>query len=148
MREVTYADQAGMLAWAEKSQEQSMGSRSRFRPDAKAIGMARDGALIAVVVFDTWSPCSCSMHVASDGKGRWLNREYLTRLFAFAFIQARLRRVTALVPDTNLRALRFDLHIGFRHEGLLRHALPDGDLVVLGMLREECRWIPEECRHA
>jgi hypothetical protein len=29
----------------------------------------------------------------------------------------------------------------------MREEAPDGDMVVLGMLRRECRWIAEEHRH-
>jgi hypothetical protein len=31
--------------------------------------------------------------------------------------------------------------IGFVEEGRLRQALPHGDLLILGMTRQECRWI-------
>ncbi|WP_369674540.1 hypothetical protein, partial [Enterococcus faecium] len=52
------------------------------------------------------------------------------------FVQWNLRRVTGLVPAKNADALRFDLHLGFEREGYLKHALPDDDLIVLGMTRE------------
>ena len=52
------------------------------------------------------------------------------------------RRVTGLVHDNNHDARRFDEHLGFKQEGVLRKAAPDGDdMIVYGMLREECRWI-------
>ena len=57
-----------------------------------------------------------------------------------------MRRVTALVPAKNTAALRFDLHLGFKQEGVVRHALPDDDIIILGLLREDCRFIPQEYR--
>ena len=62
--------------------------------------------------------------------------------FMHPFVQWKLRRVTGLVPAKNTKALRFDLHLGFVREGYLRNALPDDDIIVLGMLREECIYLP------
>ena len=57
-------------------------------------------------------------------------------------MQLGCRRVTGYVPAANARARRLDEHLGFVYEGRLREALPDGqDVLVLGMLRRECRWL-------
>jgi RimJ/RimL family protein N-acetyltransferase len=114
-----------------------------FRSDARAIGLERDGLLIAVAVYDTFSPGSCAMHIASDGSGRWLNKDFLFRMFAYPFIQCGFRRVTGLIAASNTASLRFARHIGFQDEGVLREEAPDGDVIVLGMLRRECKWISE-----
>ena len=119
-----------------------------FRDDAKVIGASFDGDLRAVVVYDGFSECDCNMHIASDGSARWLSRGFLRAVFAYPFIQLGLRRVTGLVPAKNERALNFDLRLGFEHEGLCRDALPDDDIIVLGMRRSVCPYIPEEYRHA
>ena len=132
------------LAWA----AEVIGVRG-FRDDARMISvLADDGRLRGVVVYDTWGACDVSMHVASDGSARWMTREALVHFFAFPFIQCKLRRVTALVPSKNARALKFDRKLGFVDEGYFPHALPDDDLVALGMLREHCRFIPKKYRHA
>lgn len=118
------------------------------RDDAKAIGVVdADGTIRSVTVFDNFSPCDCNMHIASDGSKRWLTRIYLRTAFYYPFVQVGLRRVTGLVPASNSAALHFDLHLGFVREGLCRNALPDDDLIVLGMLREHCRFIPQEFRN-
>lgn len=117
-----------------------------FRPDAKAIGLEREGELVAVAVYDGFSKADCNMHIASDGSKRWLNREFLFGAFAYPFVQLKLRRVTGLVPASNAAALRFDEGLGFVREGYHPHALPDDDLITLGMLRERCRFIPEDSR--
>lgn len=114
-----------------------------FREDAVAIGLARDGEIIAACVFECFSQCDCSVHLASDGSRRWCNREYIVRCMAYPFLQLNLRRITGLVPARNKAALNFDLAFGFKQEGYIRHGMPDDDLVLLGMLREECRWLPQ-----
>jgi len=118
----------------------------RFRDDARAIGVGDGDNIRGVVVYDTFSSADCNMHVASDGSGRWLTREFLCHAFSYPFIQLRLRRVTAMVPAKNLHALRFDEKLGFVREGYHPHGMPDDDLISLGMLRKNCRFIPQEYR--
>ena len=140
MGQMRYEGQEEMVSWAQKV------IGCQFRPDAKAIGLEGDNGLQAVTVFDGFSQCDCNIHVASDGSGRWMTREFLFHSFAYPFIQLGLRRVTGLVPAKNEAALRLDLHLGFEHEGRCRNALPDDDIIVLGMLRENCRFIPRDYR--
>lgn len=137
-----YGDESRLLPWA----AERIGI-SGFRRDAYSIGLERDGALVAVVVYDNFSDCDCNMHLASDGSRRWMNKELLLAAFAYPFTQLGLRRLTGLVDTRNAGALQLNAHLGFVREGLCRHALPDSDLVVLGMLREECRFISEEQQH-
>lgn len=111
-----------------------------FRRDAFSLGLEKDGELVAVVVFDCFSETDCNMHIASDGTGRWMNKALLLAAFAYPFGQLGLRRVTGMVPANNEAALHFDENLGFVREGYHRNALPDGDLISLGMLRENCRF--------
>lgn len=116
------------------------------RNDVQAIGWQENGQLRAVTLWDGFSACDCNIHIASDGSGKWLRRPFLRASFWHPFVQFNLRRVTGLVPAKNAAALRFDLHLGFVREGLIRNALPDDDIIILGMLREDCRFLPENLR--
>ena len=139
MSAIIYGQEDRMLPWA--CERIGLG---KFKGDAKTIGVERDGELVAVVVYDGFSECDCNMHIASDGLGNWLSRELLVRAFAYPFIQLGFRRVTGLVPARNAAALQFDQHLGFEYEGRCRNALPDDDLIILGMLRENCRFIAKK----
>ena len=132
-----YGDEARLLSWA----SERIGVR--FRADACTIGLERDGELVAVVVYDTFSEVDACMHIASDGTRAWMNKSLLLAAFAYPFIQLKLRRVTGMVPAKNTEALAFDEHIGFVREGYHPKALPDDDIVSLGLLRENCRFIPQ-----
>lgn len=140
---VIYGDEVRMLPWAlEKI------GLAAFRPDARAIGMEKDGELVAVVVFDNFSDVDCHMHIASDGTRRWMNRELLVRTFAYPFIQLGLARVTGMVEEGNDAALRFDEHLGFQREGYHPQAGSDGRAMIsLGLLRESCRFVPDQFKH-
>lgn len=106
----------------------------------EAIGLERDGELVAVVVYNLYSQCDIAMHVAAEPGRRWMTRAFLRTVFRYPFVQLECRRVTGFVPAKNFDAQRFDEHIGFTREGLMREALPDDDVIVYGMLERECRW--------
>lgn len=141
MHQLIYDDQPELLRWA----AERIGV-TRFKPDAKGFGVLRDGQLSAVVVWDTFSEVDCAMHVASSGDGHWLSRDVLKMAFGYPFMDLKMRRITALIPAKNSRAIRFNEHLGFKLEGLCPEAMPDDDIQIRGMLRRECRFIPPEYR--
>ena len=112
-----------------------------FSPDDPNIGLLKDGKLIAGVVFNNYCKSSICMHVAATERG-WLNKEFLRACFRYPFKQLKCARVTGLVRTDNKDAQRFDEHLGFKREGLIRKGDDDGcDLIIYGMLKEECRWL-------
>lgn len=131
-----YGEEDRLVPWAEKV------IGVKFRRDAYTIGLERNGEVVCVCVYDSFSECDCSMHIASDGSSRFANKEFVVAVFAYPFLQLGLRRVTAMVPAKNERALKLDEHLGFVREGRHPHACQDDDLISLGMLRENCRFIP------
>ncbi len=141
MAEIVYSDIPRLLDWA----AQKIGV-SGFKADAKAFGVERDGELVAVVVYDCFSECDCNIHVASNGARSWVTRQVLANAFGYPFVELKLRRITGLVPTKKADAIKFNRHLGFKVEGLSPDAMPDDDILIMGMLRSECRWIPQEYR--
>lgn len=119
-----------------------------FRDDAKAIGMVHDGDIKAAVIYDTFTPYECSIHIASDGSRKWLTRSLLLEAFNYPFVTCGLQRLSGYVIEGNEDAIRFDLRLGFKLEGKMRKAWKGHNVHVLGMLREECIFIPKRYRHA
>lgn len=131
-----------LVAWAE---ERIPGQH--FRDDAVAIGHERDGCIVGVVVYDTFTPGSCCIGLASDGSKRWMTREFAMRAMAYPFVQCGFRRITAFVSERNEASLRFTRGTGWTQEGVLREAGPDReDMICFGMLRRECKWLPMNLR--
>lgn len=111
-------------------------------PMAYGVGLEHDGNLIAGVVYAQKTSANVHMHVASNGSRHWMTPEYLGFCFAYPFFHLKCERVTGFVRSDNIDAQRFDEHLGFIREGRLRRACADGtDLIVYGMLREECRFL-------
>lgn len=136
MKTVIYGQNERVIPWVgQRIDEDDFGS-------AESIGLEQDGKLIAGVVWNLYNGPSLCMHVASEPGVRWLNKEFLFRSFAYPFLQLGCHRVTGLVRVDNLEAQRFDEHLGFKREGLIRRGASDGtDIILYGMLKEECRWL-------
>lgn len=114
----------------------------RFPLDAPNFGLIKDGKLVAAVVYTVPMGNGICISVASDGSRAWLNKQFLRAAFAYPFKQLKCTRLTGLVRTDNLDAQRFDEHLGFKKEGILRKGDDDGcDLIIYGMLKEECRWL-------
>jgi RimJ/RimL family protein N-acetyltransferase len=107
-----------------------------------AIGLERDGALIAGVMYDMYTRANINMHVAAEETHYWISKAYLRACFGYPFHQLRCNRITALVGQTNDKSIRLIEHLGFKKEGVIRMANADGtDTILFGMLRNECRWL-------
>lgn len=136
MKTVIYGQDSRVIDWVKPRVDES-----NFG-DAAAIGLEEDGRLIAGVVYNIYNGPSICMHVAAESGKRWLNRDFLFAAFAYPFIQLGCFRVTGLVRADNIEAKRFDEHLGFKQEGVIRKGASDGtDMILYGMLKEECRWL-------
>lgn len=106
-----------------------------------AIGLEKDGQLIAGVLYDNWNGRSVCMHVAAQPGSRWMTREYLRVCFDYPFNQLKVNQIIGLVDSTNQQARAFDEHIGFRVAAVIPDAGRSGDLMIYTMHRDQCRWI-------
>jgi RimJ/RimL family protein N-acetyltransferase len=106
----------------------------------EAIGLKRDGEIIAATIYNYYSGSSVAMSFAAIPGKRWLTRDYLNAIFRYPFVQLGVRRVTGYVATRNFASVRFAYKLGGKLEGVMRHALPDDDLLVFGLLREECKY--------
>lgn len=108
------------------------------------IGLIKDNKLVAGLIYYDYTGTSISVHIGGHPNKRWLTKELLKVMFHYPFIQLGVNRITGYVAAKNKDAIKFDEKLGFVREGVLRKATKDDDLIVYGMLREECRWINKE----
>ncbi len=104
------------------------------------LGLEEHGELVAGVVMESYTGRNANVHVAGVGRN-WLNKNMLLTCFIYCFNYLGLKRLTGLVPASNKEALAFDLHLGFKHEFTMIDGAKDGDLEVLVMRREDCRFL-------
>lgn len=104
-----------------------------------AIGLEKKGCIVAGVIFDQYIGKSICAHIA--GEGMFYNKEFFRVCFDYAFRQAGVNKILGLVGEKNKKALKFDKHLGFVDECVIKDAHKDGDLVVLSMTKAQCRYI-------
>jgi RimJ/RimL family protein N-acetyltransferase len=111
-----------------------------------AIGLEQDGEIIAGVLYEGFIPgLSICMHVAAKPGAYWVTKDFMRAVFRYPFEQLKCKRVNAFPDAANTKAVEFDKHMGFVQEGVMRCAARDGgDVLVMGMLREECRFLDPE----
>jgi RimJ/RimL family protein N-acetyltransferase len=116
----------------------------QFSPYARFIGQEIDGEVKAVVAYDNIMDKSCQMHTAAIVPN-WISKDLLWACFDYPFNILKVKVILALVASNNTEALRLDRHLGFIDKAYIEDAHVDGDLVILAMRRENCRWLDIKC---
>lgn len=112
-------------------------------PDFRAIGWVDPSnlQLRAVVGYNAFVGKSAQMHFATDDPAA-ITRRFVQAAFEFPFQQCGLDYLLAPVNSTNEKILRFTAKIGFKEiHRMPQGHLDGGDIVLLQMRRQECRWI-------
>ena len=134
MRSVTTEDQGYLRAWI------SGVLGLKFDETTTCIGQKIDGEVKAVIAYTNFQEKSCCMHVASIQDG-WISKDLLWAAFDYPFNKLKVKVILATVASTNKEALKLDRHLGFVDKAYIEDAHLDGDLVILAMRRENCRWL-------
>ncbi len=102
----------------------------------QAIGSERKGRLDGAVIYTNCSRTNVTASIVLEAP---FTRRFLYAGFWYPFEQLKVRRITALVEAWNEPSICLCKHLGFRVEGRLREAAVEGgDVLVMGLLREEC----------
>jgi RimJ/RimL family protein N-acetyltransferase len=80
------------------------------------------------------------MHVAAIDDN-WISKDLLWAVFDYPFNKLGVSVILATVSSNNKEALKLDRHLGFLDKAYIEDAHLDGDLVILAMRRENCRWL-------
>jgi RimJ/RimL family protein N-acetyltransferase len=115
--------------------------------DMVCIGWVSDGKLQIVVGYNGFIGKVAQIHLAFAPGWHFPPRAMLRECFRYAFETAKLEMLIGVLNSKNERAMRFDQHLGFRE----LHRLPgmhddDGDIVMLGMTKSECRYIDQAAK--
>ena len=102
------------------------------------IGLETDGKIVAVAAYTDFNGASVRVHLAIDGK---LTPEFLWYGFHYPFEELGVNKLIGLVSSGNTKAIRLDKHFGYTHEATIKDAVPNGDLLVLTMTKDQCRFL-------
>ena len=134
MRRITSENQEELRAWITGV----LGTK--FDKETRCIGQEIDGKIGAVVAYTNIQSKSCAMHTASI-MPNWISKDLLWAAFDYPFNKLGVNVILAAVSSTNEEALKLDRHLGFVDKAYIEDAHIDGDLVILAMRRENCRWL-------
>lgn len=111
-----------------------------------ALAQVDKKGIVVGLLYNNFSPgesgiIDCQMHVAARTGAKWAKPEFLYHIFNYPFSQMGCKRVTAIVKKKHKKYINFYKKLGFEQEGVLRSFFLDGDAVILGMLKSECKWL-------
>lgn len=107
--------------------------------------LERDAVFIAnthplgVAGFERWNGSDVEAHFA--GERGFLTRSFLRTLARYVFDQLGCDRVSGRIPVSRRESLVTAGRIGFIPEGYIRRAHKGEDFVLVGLLKEDCRWL-------
>lgn len=123
-------------AWAEYKLDSNFGH-------CYTIANVRNGKIVACIVFSNFRKTSAEVSLIIDKGGA--SKDFFRIACGYAFDFCKWNRVNSLVSPDNLKAIKINEKFGFKKEGYIRKAADNGgDLILYGMLREECRWFQNQ----
>lgn len=113
----------------------------RFNPACDpVISNVIDGRLLGGVIYDGFTGSCVFIHQAGFTK-HWLSRDMLWVAFDYPFNQLGVKKLCGTIPSTNPGLLAMNLKLGFQVEHAIEDGYPGGNMLILSMTRDECRWL-------
>ena len=103
------------------------------------IASERKGKLNVVIMYNNYIPNgSIYLHIAVEGMG---NKEIRWFAFYYPFIQLKIKKIIALVQSNNKKCINLALKAGFVCENIIENAGSNGDLWLLTVTKDQCRFL-------
>lgn len=107
--------------------------------DPKAIGYELDGEIRGAVVYTNYSGANVFATIAMAAP---ITKRFLFSMFWCPFEQFGVNHITCAIEESNAESLRLCTHMGFSQRGRLPECAVNGeDVIIMGMLKRECRWL-------
>lgn len=105
------------------------------------VGWEDNGQIIMGAAFYNYTPYNIYVHVFIVPNHR-LNPGFIAAFVDYPFNQAKVRRLTGLIPLKNFVARKFASDLGGKIEGCMEQALENDDLLIYGLTRSNAeRWL-------
>lgn len=114
-----------------------------FTPEnMQVVSRSLNGEFKGGVVYENWTGegGSVIIHIGSVDK-HWINRDLLWVIFDYPFNQMKVTRAFAQIASRNEDCLRFARSTGWTELHRIEGVFPDDDMVLMRILREECRFL-------
>lgn len=115
-------------------------TEAKWAEDDLAIGVERDGVLVAGALFNEFNGSNICVHLRCDTP-YGLTREFLREGFHLAFKDVQARRLTAPVVQGTRRSLEILMKMGFKCEAILKDYCNSGHLYIMVMWNGNCKYL-------
>lgn len=130
-----FDDNARVAAWCQERIVHFAGWGS----DPKAIGYEIDEQLQGGVVYTNYSQANVFASIVLD---KPITKRFLYSMFYCPFVQFGVNHISCAIEASNTRSLNLCGRLGFIEEGRMRESAVNGeDVIMMGMLHSECRWL-------
>ncbi len=132
-----------MIRFNDKSDGEKISTAAQlaYNPSTDVcIARVEDGELWGGVVYQGYTGASISIHMAGFNP-RWVNKDMIWVAFHYPFVQLGCKKLFGQVGLHNQKALELDLRLGFKEEARIADVYPEGDMVLLSMRLEDCKWL-------
>jgi RimJ/RimL family protein N-acetyltransferase len=103
-----------------------------------AIGLERDGKIVAGTVYENWNGVSVVCHIAWER----VTPAYMAAVYDYPFNVANVDKIIGPISSNHTRALALVSKMGFSEEARIKGAAHDsGDIVLMTMTPNECRYL-------
>ena len=103
------------------------------------IGLERNGLICAVAGFEDYNTASIMGHLAVDGNR--MDLTWIKYCFKYVFDIAKVNKLIGMVSSDNTRAYTMNLKFGYIEEAVIKDACKNGDMILMTMTREQCKYI-------
>ncbi len=107
---------------------------------AQAYGFRHNGEIVGAFVFSEYTGNDVHMYCVSENP-KIFQRRYFKQMFDYCFETMKVKRVSAMCNESNLRSRKLISGVGFKQEGRLRRYFGNEDALVYGLLKEDMRMI-------
>lgn len=112
----------------------------KYHKDRYAVvGELKNGIPSVGVLYESYTGTNVNCHIR--GVGDWANRTVLAHIFDYPFNQLGVLRMTCFVRSDNEASIKMVQKMGFELECTLSQAIPDGDILIFRMFRENCKYL-------
>ena len=111
-----------------------------FEEKSRSLGLKKNGEFVAGVIYENFNRRSIMCHIAITGR---MTPFFLFAIFDYPFNVCNVEKIIVPVTSNNLKSLKLVKKMGFAEEARLKDADPRGDIVLLTMLKEDCRFLGE-----
>lgn len=109
-----------------------------LQDNSTAIGLERDGQLVAGTIYESWNGRSIVCHIAITGT---ITPGFMRAICRYPFDVCRVHKVIGPIPSSNEKAIENAIRIGFQEEARIKDADPDGDIILFTLTKDKCRYL-------